>query len=118
MALQHASPGQVIALSPYGSQIATAKSIALFKSEDLEVMRLVLLAGKEMPSHRVAGEITIQCIEGSVEVTAENATHVLRPGHLLYLSGHSLHAVVALEDASILVTVVLKRTAGQGGAPA
>lgn len=109
MALKHADPGQVIDLAPYGNGLAQAQSIALFKSEDLEVMRLVLLAGKTMPSHHVAGEITIQCLEGSVEVTAEGATHALRPGHLMYLPGRSPHALYAVDDASVLVTVALKR---------
>lgn len=109
MALQHANPGQVIDLKPYGAALAQKQSIALFKSEDLEVMRLVLLAGKTMPSHDVAGEITLQCLEGSIEVTAEAATHVLYPGHLMYLPGRAPHALFALENASVLVTVALKR---------
>lgn len=109
MALKHADPGQVIDLKPYGAALAQKPSIALFKSEDLEVMRLVLLAGKTMPSHDVAGEITLQCLEGSIEVTAEGATHVLYPGHLMYLPGRAPHALFALENASVLVTVALKR---------
>ncbi len=109
MALKHADPGQVIDLKPYGPALAQKQSIALFKSEDLEVMRLVLLAGKTMPSHDVAGEITLQCLEGSVEVTVEGATHVLYPGHLMYLPGRAPHALFALENASVLVTVALKR---------
>ncbi|UAN04082.1 MULTISPECIES: cupin domain-containing protein [Achromobacter] len=109
MALKHADPGQVIDLKPYGAELAQKQSIALFKSEDLEVMRLVLLAGKTMPSHDVAGEITLQCLEGSIEVTAEGATHVLYPGHLTYLPGRAPHALFALENASVLVTVALKR---------
>ncbi len=109
MALKHADPGQVIDLSPYGAALAQKQSIALFKSEDLEVMRLVLLAGKTMPSHDVAGEITLQCLEGSVEVSAEGATHLLYPGRLMYLPGRAPHALFALEDASVLVTVALKR---------
>lgn len=109
MALKHADPGQVIDLKPYGAALAQKQSIALFKSDDLEVMRLVLLAGKTMPSHDVAGEITLQCLEGSIEVTAEGATQVLYPGHLMYLPGRAPHALFALENASVLVTVALKR---------
>lgn len=109
MALKHADPGQVIDLKPYGAALTQKQSIALFKSEDLEVMRLVLLAGKTMPSHDVVGEITLQCLEGSIEVTAEGATHVLYPGHLMYLPGRAPHALFALENASVLVTVALKR---------
>ena len=66
MALQHASSGDVIDVRPYGARIDGAQSIALFKSTQLEVMRLVLPAGHRMPPHHVPGEITIQCLEGVV----------------------------------------------------
>ncbi|MCG7324826.1 MULTISPECIES: cupin domain-containing protein [Achromobacter] len=110
MALKHADPGQVIDLKPYGAALAQKQSVALFKSEDLEVMRLVLLAGKTMPSHDVEGEITLQCLEGSVEVSTGGATHVLDAGRLMYLPGRAPHSLFALENASVLVTVALKRT--------
>ncbi|MGE8669400.1 MAG: cupin domain-containing protein [Achromobacter mucicolens] len=109
MALKHADPGQVIDIKPYGAALAQKQSVALFKSEDLEVMRLVLLAGNTMASHDVAGEITLQCLEGSIEISADGATHVLYPGHLMYLPGRAPHALFALENASVLVTVALKR---------
>ena len=70
MALPHASPGQPIDIRPLGDALAGTKTVALFKSRDLEVMRVVLLAGKSLPPHKVPGEITIQCIEGRIDVTA------------------------------------------------
>lgn len=109
MAIEHALPGQAIDVQPLGSSLSTEKTTALFKSYDLEVMRLVLLAGKSLPPHKVPGEITVQCVEGALDVTAEGKSHVLRAGHLLYLSGNVLHGVTALEDASALVTVALKK---------
>lgn len=109
MAIEHALPGQAIDVRPLGSNLSTEKTTALFKSTDLEVMRLVLLAGKSLPPHKVPGEITIQCVEGALDVMAEGKSHVLRAGHLLYLSGNVLHGVTALEDASALVTVALKK---------
>lgn len=109
MAIEHALPGQAVNVQPLGSSLSTEKTTALFKSTDLEVMRLVLLAGKSLPPHKVPGEITIQCVEGSLDVTAEGRSHVLRAGHLLYLAGNVLHGVTALEDASALVTVALKK---------
>jgi quercetin dioxygenase-like cupin family protein len=109
MAIEHARPGQAIDVQPLGSSLATQKTTALFKSNDLEVMRLVLLAGKSVPPHKVPGEITVQCVEGAIDVTAEGTSHVLRAGQLLYLSGNVLHGVTALENASALVTVALKR---------
>lgn len=109
MAIEHALPGQAIDVRPLGSGLSTEKTTALFKSSDLEVIRLVLLAGKSLPPHKVQGEITIHCIEGALDVTAEGRSHVLRAGQLLYLSGHVLHGVTALEDSCALVTVALKK---------
>lgn len=108
MAIPHAVPGQAIDVAPLGTRLSSEQTIALFKSADLEVIRLVLPAGKSLPPHKVAGEITIQCVEGAIDVTAGDQSHVLRAGQLLYLSGNVMHGVTALEDASALVTIVLK----------
>lgn len=72
-------------------------------------MRLVLPVGKSMPPHKVVGEITLQCIEGRIDVTADGRSHVLLAGQLLYLSGNEEHGVTALEDASALLTIVLRK---------
>jgi quercetin dioxygenase-like cupin family protein len=111
MAIPHASPGQAIDLQPLGACLSSEKTSALFKARDLELMRLVLPAGKSLPPHRVPGEITIQCIEGAIDVTFDNQSHPLRAGQLLYLPGDVTHGVTALEDASALVTVVVRKQA-------
>lgn len=108
MAISHAAAGEPVDVQPLGAQLPGAKTVALFKSVDLEVIRLVLLAGKSLPPHRVPGEITVQCIEGRIDVTVEGASHVLQAGQLLFLEGNTLHGVVALENASALVTIALR----------
>lgn len=109
MAIPHALPGQVVEVQPLGLRLAHEKTVALFKAQDLEVMRLVLPAGCSLPPHKVPGEITVQCIEGAIDVTAEGQSHVLHAGQMLYLSGGVMHGVTALQDASALVTVALRR---------
>ncbi len=109
MAIVHAQPGQPVNVSPLGPRLAGEKTVALFKSEELEVIRLVLQAGKALPPHKVPGEITIQCLEGRMAVGAGDTRHMLGAGQLLYLGGGVLHDVTALEDASALVTIVLHR---------
>ncbi|MFT3664856.1 cupin domain-containing protein [Piscinibacter sp.] len=109
MALPHARSGEVVDVQPLGARLASGKTAALFKSEDLELMRLVLPAGKALPPHRVPGEITIQCIEGALEVGVEDGSHVLRAGQLLYLRGGVTHGVRALQDCSALVTIALRK---------
>lgn len=109
MALPHARPGQVVDVQPFGARLTQEKTVALFKAADLEVMRLVLVAGSSLPPHRVPGEITVQCLEGSIDITVEGCSHVLQAGQLLYLSGGVLHGVTALLDSSALVTVALRK---------
>jgi quercetin dioxygenase-like cupin family protein len=109
MAISHARSGEPINVRAFGAALPSEKSVALFKSEQLEVIRLVLLAGKSMPPHKVAGEITIQCIEGRIDVTVGGQSQVLQAGQLLFLAGEVAHGVVALEDASALVTFVLRK---------
>jgi quercetin dioxygenase-like cupin family protein len=109
MAIPHANSGQPIDIQPLGPGLPNARTVALFKTAELEVMRLVLPAGRSLPPHRVPGEITIQCIEGKIEVTANELPQVIHAGQLLYLSGGVLHSLLGLEDASALVTIVLRK---------
>jgi quercetin dioxygenase-like cupin family protein len=109
MALSHAQPGQVVDVSPLGSRIAQEKTVALFKSKDLEVMRIVLKAGASLPPHKVPGEITIQCVEGMLLVSVDGTDRSLQAGQLLYLGGGVLHDLRAVQDSSALVTVALVR---------
>jgi quercetin dioxygenase-like cupin family protein len=108
MALSHAKSAQVIDVKPLGARIAVDKTFVVFKSKDLEVMRLVLPAGKSVPEHSVAGEITVQCIEGTIDFQAGGQTHVLHGGQFMYLQGGVPHSVLAREDASVLVTIALR----------
>lgn len=108
MALEHAESGELIDVRPLGARLRSTVSTALFKADDLEVMRLVLLAGKEIPPHKVAGEVTIQCIEGVVEVTSGSVRR-LEAGWMLFLRGDEVHSLRGIEDASVLVTIFLER---------
>lgn len=108
MSLQHAKPNEVIQL-PLGVDLSNAKTTTLVKTLDLELVRLVLAAGKEIPQHKAPGEITVQCLEGRVDWTADGKTLELTPGQLLYLSAGELHAVRSVEASSLLVTMVLNK---------
>ena len=107
MALQRAVSGEVIDAAPLGSQLGEARTTALIKTSDLEVIRLVLPRERSLPSHKVPGTITIHCVEGCVEVT-HSSVAMLRPQQMLLLDGGQPHALRALEDSSLLVTIVLR----------
>ena len=109
MAIPHAHSGQLIDVGAFGGHFATARTTALFKTNEIEVMRLVLPAGKSMPAHKVAGEITVQCLEGKIEFAYVDGSTLLSAGQMLYLSGGVEHSLLGLEDASVLVTIVLRK---------
>lgn len=108
MSIPHAHSGQAIDVTPYGPILTEQRSVALFKSTQLEVMRLVLATGKSMPEHKISGEITIQCIEGALDVQVDGISTLLQAGQLMFLTGHVPHSVTALAPASALVTLVLQ----------
>lgn len=107
MAIHHAAPGEIIDVRPYGRSLPDQQTTTLIKTDQLEVLRLVLPAGKAIPPHRVSGEITVQCLEGSVEFIADGKEQLLESGQMLYLSGGSEHALQGVVDASVLVTILL-----------
>lgn len=109
MAIHHAMSGEAVDVRPLGARLGDAASVALFKSDDLEVIRLVLPRGKSLPVHRVDGEITVQCIEGRIELAADSRPIVLTAGQLVFLSGGVEHGVSATEDSSALLTIALRR---------
>jgi quercetin dioxygenase-like cupin family protein len=51
----------------------------------------------------------VQCLEGRVAFTASGKTQTLEAGHLLYLPTGEPHSVKGIENASLLVTVLLPK---------
>ena len=107
MALPHASPGQIVRLDPLGERLTESVSTALFKAAQLEVVRLVLPRGHTMRDHRVQGEITLHCLEGAIDLTVDGRTQPMHAGDLVYLAAGQPHALHALQDSSLLLTICL-----------
>lgn len=108
MAIPHAEPGDVIDVRPLGPALAGARSHALFKSDDLEVIRLVLRIGQGLPPHNVSGEITLQCLEGRIAFSCAAGLRELASGELIHATRNELHGLRAIEDSSLLLTIVLQ----------
>jgi len=109
MAIPHAQPGEVIDVRPYAKELAAARTTVLAKTEGLEIIRLVIPRGKEIPTHATHGEITVQCLEGRVAFTSEGLRRELGAGELLYLQGEQSHSVAGIDDASLLLTITFPR---------
>jgi len=109
MAIQHAVSGEPVSVLPPADSAGERQSVALFKTNELEVIRVVLPKGKSMLPHKVAGDITVQCLEGSICFNCEGKDKVLAAGDMLYLAGGVVHSLTGLEDACALVHIVLRK---------
>jgi quercetin dioxygenase-like cupin family protein len=97
----------LIDIRPLKSNLKNATTKTLYKSNRLEVIQMVLLASKAMPQHQVTGEITVQCIEGCIEFATAGTSQLMGAGDLVCLGGGVVHALKAMEDSSVLVTILL-----------
>ena len=108
MSISSPIPGEVLSVRPLGADLTATKTAALLKTDTLQVMRLVLPAGKEIAPHRSSGEATVHCLEGRVAFTLGENVHELTAGDLLYLAAGETHSLRGVEDASLLVTRLLR----------
>ena len=109
MAIPHAKPGDIVDVRPLGSALASTQTTTLLRAEQIEVIRLVVPAGKDIAEHKAKGEIVVQCLEGRVAFTAFGKTHDLEAGKLLYLPKGEAHSVKAIQNASLLLTILLPK---------
>ena len=107
MSIPHANPGEVVDVRPLGAALATTATRTLVKASAIDVIRMVVPAGKEIPTHRAKGELVVQCLEGKIAFTACGQTHDLVAGQLLYLPTGEPHSLRGIEDGSLLLTIVL-----------
>jgi quercetin dioxygenase-like cupin family protein len=109
MSLPHAASGDLINIAPLGEKFDGSASHAFLKTDHIELMRLVLAAGKSMPEHWVEGEVTLQCLEGAFDLEAHGRRQTVQPGQMVYLGPKVPHALHARENTSVLMTVLLNQ---------
>lgn len=111
MAIHHANAGEVVDIRPLKEKIPDTRTTTLLKTKSMEVLRLVMPAGKKIAEHKAPGEITVQCLEGRIHFTCQGPPKEMVAGELLYLGAAEPHAVEAIEDSSVLVTILLGKGA-------
>lgn len=109
MATHHAQPNEVVDLDTWADDIPEEKTKVVMRTADMEVARLFMPAGKVFKEHSVAGPITVHCTKGAIKFTATGVTQDLNEGQLLYLLPGEPHALEAIADSIILLTIVFKR---------
>lgn len=108
--LSHSRPGEVIDVNPLGSRLAQAKTSTLVRTDNVEVVRILMRAGREIPEHEAPGEIILQCLEGEFVMRVVDRTIRLSAGEMVWLPPEETHIVGCLEDGSFLLTIMLNRS--------
>jgi quercetin dioxygenase-like cupin family protein len=106
MALAHARPGEKVNLSSLAAA-TEARGTALVKTAAFEAAQIVLRAGEEIARHAVPGYATIQCLGGVIILETDQRIE-MRAGDWLYLDRGEEHFVSAVEDGSLLVTILFE----------
>lgn len=102
----HVEPGEVINLNTLKEDMPVDSTYALVKTSDMEVIRMAIPKGREVPEHSVQGEMSAQCLEGKIEFMVGKESHTLEEGDWLYLNRNQPHSLRALTDAVLLVTIL------------
>lgn len=105
MALKHAELLEVIDLAAPPPEGHTG-NISLIRTEHLQLVRLHLDAGQHIAPHHVAGEISLHCLSGSVEIEVPSHTFNLHAGQVVVIGGNEPHGLTAQQPAVVLLTLL------------
>ncbi len=105
MALAHARPLQPVDIHPLRDALSHSATHAILKTPSTELIRVILRAGGGQPAHRVAGDMTLLCLEGVVEVRLDGPPCRLEAMQLVLVPGGVERAIAAVTDASLLMTI-------------
>jgi quercetin dioxygenase-like cupin family protein len=109
MATHHANPGEIVDLQTWAADLPKEHTKAIVKTGEMELIRIVLPAGKGIPNHNVPGPITIQCVSGKIAVTAMGTTQKLNYNQLIHLIPGEPHSLKAIEDSVVLFTIIFSK---------
>lgn len=107
-----ANPGQVVFVKPLDATGKMSDATTLVRTRQVEVIQLVVPAGRTIPTHEAHGEILVHCLEGGVSLCALGEVHQLESGQLIYLSINEPFSIRGIENASLLVTIIAAKTGG------
>jgi quercetin dioxygenase-like cupin family protein len=109
MAVSHAQAGDVVDVRPLSASLVSAQVTTLVKTDDPEIVPLIVTAGKVILAHRAPGELVVQCAERRIAFACLGSTREIETGDMLFLPKEVLHSVLGIVDGSPLLTVLLPK---------
>ena len=84
---------------------ADVSSATLLKTDTLRVVLMAMKSGARLHEHHADGRLLLQVLQGEIEFEAENAKQGLKAGMLVSVGAMVPHAVGALSEAVLLLTI-------------
>lgn len=85
-------------------------AVTLFKTPAFGLVLLAMKEAARLQEHRTDGSVTIQAVSGRVRVEAAGRRLELEPGEVLVLEPGLEHALAALRESAILLTLAGPRS--------
>ena len=108
MATHHAEPGKVVDLETWASDLPDEKTKVIIKTNELELVRLVIPAGKVIPRHKVSGPVVIHCLYGEIFVNVKGKSTDITTGQLIYLNPGEPHSLRSVSESIVLLSIIFK----------
>jgi quercetin dioxygenase-like cupin family protein len=96
---QQSEHGTIVELKTPERSLRGHEMTVLVEHDHLRIVQFAIPGG--------SGIIILHCLAGRVSVTAMDQSRVLRSGQLLHLAVREAFSVGALEDASLLATIIM-----------
>lgn len=87
-----------------GWELTDCNGITLFKTDNLTTVLVSMHTGSRIGENSIDGTVTLQIVEGEVELTAEEDVITLHTGQIVMLHHHVTHSILATEETVMLLT--------------
>jgi quercetin dioxygenase-like cupin family protein len=85
-------------------------AMTLLKDRGLRVVLIVMHASTAIPSHQAESPLSVQVVEGRLQVRTDAEPVTLKKGHMLALQAGIRHEIEALEESALLLTLAASQS--------
>ena len=85
-------------------------AMTLLKDHGLRVVLIVMHASTAIPSHQAESPLSVQVVEGRLQVRTDAEPVTLKKGHMLALRAGIRHEIEALEESALLLTLAASQS--------
>lgn len=99
----------VIELEASPNELANPGKTILFTTKDIQVVRMVVPAHREIPEYEAQGEMVLHCLLGRVTIKTSGLQEELSRDKLLCLSIQEPFVILGIENSVVLLTIALPK---------